>query len=91
MGYRVELTNRAKKQLAALDEKTLAFVGAFIDQLDGCEDPRSLPNTKKLQGIAYGWRWRVGTYRILGIIDDDRIVIELFRIGHRRDVYRRLR
>lgn len=90
MGYRVELTNRAKRQLAALDKKTLALVGALIDQLDGCEDPRALPMAKKLQGVKDGWRWRAGAYRVLGTVDDGRIVIELFRIGHRRDVYRRL-
>ncbi len=90
MRYQVQLTNRAKKQLGALDKKTLALVASFIDQLDGCEDPRAFPNAKKLQGTDDGWRWRVGTYRILGTIDDDRVIIELFRIGHRRDVYRRL-
>lgn len=90
MGYRVELTKHAQKQLAALDRKALALVASFVDQLDGCENPRILPQAKKLQGVDDGWRWRVGTYRILGTIDDDRIVIELFRIGHRRDVYRRL-
>lgn len=90
MGYRVELTKRAQKQLAALDGKTLALVASFIDQLDGCENPRILPHAKRLQGVDDGWRWRVGTYRILGTIDDEWIVIELFRIGHRSDVYRRL-
>ena len=90
MGYRVELTNRAKKQLASLDKKTLALVASFIDTLDGCDDPRAFPNAKKLQGVENGWRWRVGTYRILGTVDDGKVVIELFRIGHRRDVYRRL-
>ncbi len=90
MGYRVELTKRAQKQLAALDKKTLALVASFLDELDGCNNPRALPNAKKLQGLQDGWRWRVGTYRLLGIIDDGRVVIELFRIGHRRDVYRKL-
>ena len=90
MAYHVELTNQAMKQLSKLDPKALALVGALIDQLDGCEDPRTLPFAKKLQGIENGWRWRTGTYRILGTVNDDRIVIELFRIGHRRDVYRSL-
>lgn len=90
MGYHVQLTNRAKKQLGELEKKTFALVASFIDQLDGCDDPRALPNAKKLEGVEDGWRWRIGSYRILGTIDDDRVIIELFRIGHRRDVYRRL-
>lgn len=90
MAYHVELAPKAQKQLQALDPKTLALVASFLDELDGCENPRSFPSAKKLQGVKDGWRWRVGTYRLLGTIDDDRVVIELFRIGHRRDVYRRL-
>lgn len=88
--YSIELTNRAKKQLAALDKKMLALVAALIDEISESEDPKQLPSAKKLQGIKNGWRWRTGTYRVLGTIDDNRIVIELFRVGHRREVYRRL-
>ena len=84
MGYSVALTKRALKQLGSLDKKALLLVSSFIDQLDGCENPREIGSAKKLQGAEHGWRWRVGTYRIL------RVTIELFRIGHRRDVYRRL-
>lgn len=91
MGYRVELTKRAQRQLASLDRKTLLLVAAFIDkELDGCDDPRAIPSAKKLQGIEDGWRWRVGTYRILGKVDDGRIVVEVFKVGHRREVYRNL-
>ncbi|WP_418979434.1 type II toxin-antitoxin system RelE family toxin [Adlercreutzia equolifaciens] len=90
MAYRVELTNRAKRQLASLDKRALMLVGNLIDQLDGCDDPRKHPAAKKLQGVESGWRWRCGTYRVLGTVDDGRVVIEIFRVGHRRDVYRRL-
>lgn len=90
MAYRVELTNRAKKELAALDKKALALVGSLIDQIAESSDPRGLPSAKKLQGVKDGWHWRAGTYRVLGLVKDDVVVIELFRIGHRREVYRRL-
>ncbi len=91
MGYRIEFTKRAEKQLAKLNTKTQQLIANFVDNtLNGCSNPRALPNAKKLQGVKDGWRWRVGVYRILGIIDDDRIIIEIFRIGHRRDVYQKL-
>lgn len=90
MGYSVELTSRARKQLKGLDRKTLLLVAEFIDRLQGCENPCGLANAKKLQGIENGWRWRIGTYRILGRVDGDRLVIEIFKVGHRRDVYRNL-
>lgn len=90
MAFRVELTNRAKKELAHLDKRALALVGALIDEIAASNDPRALSSAKKLQGVKDGWRWRTGTYRVLGLVKDDVVVIELFRIGHRRDVYRRL-
>lgn len=90
MGYSVELTNRALKQLQAFDRKTLLLVSEFINRLEGCENPCMLPNAKKLQGVDNGWRWRVGTYRVLGTVDNGRLIINIFKVGHRRDVYRNL-
>lgn len=37
-----------------------------------------------------GWRWRAGAYRVLTLAKNSVAVIELFHIGHRREVYRRL-
>jgi len=36
------------------------------------------------------WRSRVGDYRIIYALDDGRPLIQVLRIRHRRDVYRRL-
>ena len=33
------------------------------------------------------WRYRVGNYRILAHIKEDEIVIEVFAVGHRREIY----
>lgn len=56
--------------------------------LDGIDDPRIYG--KGLSGDHSGeWRYRVGDYRILCIIKDDVLVIEVFSIGHRSDVYKR--
>lgn len=90
MAYRVEVTKRAEKQIAKLNKKDLLLVARAIDELEQCDNLCTLPNAKKLQGVEDGWRWRVGVYRILGIVDGDRLIIELFKIGNRRDVYRNL-
>ncbi len=47
-------------------------------------------NCKKLKGRADAWRWRVGSYRIVGRVLDDELVVDVFKVGHRRDVYREL-
>lgn len=55
--------------------------------LDDCIDPRAIHGGKPIQGSDNGWRWRVGSYRILGQILDDEIVINIVRAGHRQGVY----
>ena len=48
---------------------------------------RNIQGGKPIQGSDNGWRWRVGSYRILGQILDDEIVINIVRVGHRQGVY----
>ncbi|MEO5341331.1 MAG: type II toxin-antitoxin system RelE/ParE family toxin [Magnetococcus sp. MYC-9] len=42
---------------------------------------------KKLEGTADTWRIRTGDYRIIYTIEDDRLVVLVVKIGHRREVY----
>jgi mRNA interferase RelE/StbE len=58
---------------------------AAIDLL--ADDPRP-PACRKLKGEDNAYRVRVGDYRIVYEILDDRLVIHVVQIGHRRDVYR---
>ncbi|MBI3985826.1 MAG: type II toxin-antitoxin system RelE/ParE family toxin [Lentisphaerae bacterium] len=50
------------------------------------ENPRP-PGVRKLKGYRDYWRIRVGDYRILYTIQDDRLLVIVIRIGHRWDVY----
>lgn len=89
MGYSVKLTRAAAKQLEKLEPKTRKLLAAYIDTvLQGCENPRKIADSRNLEGVKNGWRWRVGAYRILGTIEDGETVIMIFKIGHRRDVCR---
>jgi mRNA interferase RelE/StbE len=90
MSYEVKLTNKAVKELSKLDKKAQKLVGALIDDIANADDPRTMPQAKKLQGLEDSWRWRCGTYRVLGRIQNTTIVIEIFRVGHRRDVYKHM-
>jgi mRNA interferase RelE/StbE len=91
MAYHVIIKKNAEKALSKLDAKTQSIVAHWIlDNLEGSENPRLAGDGKALAGTKGGWRWRVGSYRILGIIDDDKVVIEIFKIGHRSIVYRNL-
>lgn len=87
MTYRVEYTSAALKQLKKMDRFDARLIVSWIDKnLEGCEDPRV--HGKGLTANHAGeWRYRVGSYRILCVIQDDRLVIEVFSVGHRSTVY----
>lgn len=84
--YRVEVARRAVKVMAGLPRREQQRVRAAIDLLAG--NPRP-PGCVAMSGEVRAWRVRVGDYRIVYEIFDDRLVIQVIRIGHRRDVYRR--
>jgi len=88
MTYKVEYTKTAVKQFKKMDKKIAAFILSYIEEkLVNSIDPRAYG--KALQGnLRDKWRYRVGDYRILAKIEDDKVVITIVEIGHRRDVYR---
>lgn len=87
MKYHIQYTQTAVKQLKKMDRSILAFIMAFIeDKLVGCENPRAFG--KALQGsLSEVWRYRVGDYRILAKIKDEKITITVVEVGHRKNIY----
>jgi len=83
--YRVEIARRAIKSIARLPHKEQLRVRAAIDLL--ADDPRP-PGCVAMAGQDSVYRVRVADYRILYEVIDDRLVIQVVRVGHRRDVYR---
>lgn len=87
MIYHVESTMRFDREFKKLDRYTQRMIKAWIEKnLEGCTDPRR--HGKGLAANRKGqWRYRVGNYRLLAEIQDDKIVILLLNVGHRRDIY----
>ncbi|EFK55379.1 type II toxin-antitoxin system RelE/ParE family toxin [Corynebacterium genitalium ATCC 33030] len=87
MSYKVELTAKARKQLKKMDRFDARILATWIkNNLDGCADPRAFG--KSLTANRSGeWRYRVGSYRILALIKDETVTIEVFTVGHRSVVY----
>ncbi len=88
MSYRVEFTAAAKKQLKKMDRFDASLILNWIEKnLEGCADPRAFG--KGLAANHSGeWRYRVGSYRILALIEDEKLVIEVFKVGHRSEVHK---
>ncbi len=87
MAWAVELTANARKQLRRLDHQARRRILRFLrDRIATDEDPRRLGHA--LHGRHVGlWRYRVGDYRIVCRIEDDRLVVLVLGIGHRSDIY----
>jgi mRNA interferase RelE/StbE len=80
----VEFLPSAARALARLDRAVQRRIGRRIDAL--ASDPRA--GAVKLRGADDVWRVRVGDYRILYLIEDERLVVVIVRIAHRREAYR---
>lgn len=83
--YRVEVARRAVKAVAALPRPEQRRVQAAIDLL--AETPRP-PGCIAMAGERSTYRVRVGSYRIVYEVHDQILLIQVVRVGHRREVYR---
>lgn len=83
--YIVTFKKKAGKELSKLPTPILKRVSVAIDLLE--ENPRP-DNSKKLKGSDENtWRIRVGDYRIIYVIEDTIKIVEIRKVGHRKDVY----
>lgn len=86
--YDVELSDRFKKEFRKLDGYTQKMIRGWINKtLVEADNPRM--HGKALTGNLAGlWRYRIGDYRLIAEIKDDRLSILAISIGHRREIYR---
>jgi len=85
MIYRIEILRGAIKQLETLPKKDYYSIKSKILQL--AKNPRP-KQCRKLKGRS-GFRIRQGNYRIIYDIYDDKLLIHVIRVGHRKDVYKK--
>ena len=88
MIYQLVTTDRFDKAFKKLDRQTQKIIKAWLDKnLMNCTDPRIYG--KGLTSNRSGqWRYRIGDYRILAEIQDERLVLVLIDIGHRSRIYK---
>ena len=88
MTFHVELTESARKELKKLDQYTQKIILLWLNKnLEGCEDPRLYG--KPLSANRAGqWRYRIGDYRVIAKIEDDKLIILVIAIGHRREIHK---
>ena len=81
--YELQFKKKAIKAIAKINDP---YYSAIIEAIDGlAENPRPL-GYKKLTGRS-GYRIRVGTYRIIYDILDNKLIVEIVNVGSRGDIY----
>lgn len=85
--YRVEIAPPALRALGALPRKVQDRIRPRIDALAADPRPR---RSEKLEGEESLYRIRMGDYRVIYHVEDDRLVVLVVRVAHRRDAYRNL-
>ena len=87
MSWHIETTARFDREFKKLDRYTQRMVKAWIEKhLVGCDDPRV--HGKGLTANRSGqWRYRIGDYRIICLIEDEKLIILALSISHRSSIY----
>ena len=83
--YRITFARSARRELEQLPrilvERILAKIGSLMD------NPRPR-GCRKLQGPSQLWRIRIGDYRIIYSINDEKRIVDIAVIRHRSEAYR---
>lgn len=87
--YEVRLGKGAQKDIKKMDQNDARIIMSWISKnLVNCEDPYA--HGKALTGnLKSKWRYRVGNYRLISNIDDEKVVILILEAGHRKEIYKK--
>ncbi len=88
MIWKVEWDDRARRELRRLDHPVQrAILKYFRERIATEEDPRRFGKalSHELRGL---WRYRIGDYRVVCLIEDDHLVVLAMKVDHRSSVYR---
>jgi len=87
MIYKIETTSKFDKQFKKLNKYTQILIKSWIDKnLENCTNPR-IHGKGLTANRSKQWRYRIGDYRIICEIDDNKLIILALEIGHRRNIY----
>ena len=88
MAWTIEFLPEVEKDLGKIGKaEAKRIIATLENRVAKLDDPRQLGSA--LSGDLGGyWRWRIGDYRVVARIKDERVTILVVRVGHRREVYR---
>jgi mRNA interferase RelE/StbE len=82
LAWKIEFTEAALRQLEALDNSIAVRISKFLQQrIAPSKNPRSIGQALKGERFGEFWKYRVGDYRIIAKIQDDRLLVMILGIG----------
>ncbi len=89
MAWKVEISREAERDLSSLDAQHSRRILKFLhERVAGLDNPRSIGRTLVGSRLGEFWKYRVGDYRLICKIEDERVVVLDLRVGHRKEIYR---
>jgi mRNA interferase RelE/StbE len=87
LAWTIEFDERAQHDLSKLDKPVAKRIRRFLeDRVAPAQDARAFGHSLKHQFSGL-WRYRVGDYRILCQIEDEKLIVLVIEIGHRSSIY----
>ena len=80
MAWKIEFEATAAEEFEKLDSK-------YLKKIEERKNPKSL-GEPLCANLASYWKYRVGNYRLVADIQDDRLIILFLVIAHRRHIYK---
>ena len=89
MAWIVEFDPDAVKDLKKLDKQVRVRILEFLrNRLATMQNPRELGEALAGSKLGNYWKYRIGDWRVICDLQDQRIVVRVLRVGNRREVYR---
>ncbi|MBF0352120.1 MAG: type II toxin-antitoxin system RelE/ParE family toxin [SAR324 cluster bacterium] len=89
MGWKIKIGTVAEKQIRKMDRSTQKRILDFLsERIEDCKNPRHFGEPLKGDKSGY-WRYRIGDYRVLCEIFDEKLIVLVIAVGHRREVYKK--
>ena len=84
LDWQVNITQTAEKQISSFDKPIQRRIIDFLKRIK--YDPRC--SGKSLKGnMAKFWRYRIGDYRLICVIEEENYTVKILEAGHRKNIY----
>lgn len=87
MAWQIEITRTARKQLSKLDNQVQVDILRYLrERIATDDDPRRYGGPLRRE-LAGRWKYRVGDYRLICEIQDQKVLVLVLMVGHRGKIY----